>query len=175
MDERTQNTCSRTVMFCSVLFCSAEHRTEQNTKIIFGPEHRTEQNMEILLFFHPCPRFQIKVPPASFLKRMNSISTAAATIEEISTPTGQLPFVKPESSLPTPKTIVTSLSVPEIQKLTGPNPTSHHINLAIQSDLLKLCDEIINIISYQKEVNHCCPDHSISLFKLFRNTKSRSS
>ena len=30
-----------------VLFCSAEHRTEQNTKIILGPEHRTEQNMRI--------------------------------------------------------------------------------------------------------------------------------
>ena len=42
-DERTQNTCSRTV-----LFCSAEHRTEQNTKNIFGPEHRTEQNMDLI-------------------------------------------------------------------------------------------------------------------------------
>ena len=41
-DKRTQNTCSRTVVFCSVL-----QNTEQNTKIIFGLEHRTEQNIGI--------------------------------------------------------------------------------------------------------------------------------
>ena len=33
--------------YCSVLFCSAEHRTEQNTKIIFGAEHRTEHEHHI--------------------------------------------------------------------------------------------------------------------------------
>ena len=38
-DERTQN------MFCGiVLFCSVEHRIEQNTKTKFLTEHRTEQN-----------------------------------------------------------------------------------------------------------------------------------
>ena len=47
-DERTQN------MFCGiVLFCSAEHRTEQNTKTKFLTEHRTEQNSKKYLFFHP--------------------------------------------------------------------------------------------------------------------------
>ena len=82
------------------------------------------------------------------------------------TPTGQLaitggrhhPLVKPDFSLPTPKTTVTSLGVPEIQKLTGPNPTSHNINLANQirsseASRKRSRNHEINLISYQKEVN----------------------
>ena len=82
-------------------------------------------------------------------------------------PTGQLaltngrhhPLSKPDFSLPTPKTtVVTSLGVPEIQKLTGPNPTSHNINLANQirsseASRKRSRNHEINLISYQKEVN----------------------
>ena len=39
-DERTRNTCSRTVLFYSVL-----QSTEQNTKMILGLEHRTEHGI----------------------------------------------------------------------------------------------------------------------------------
>ena len=118
---------------------------------------------------------QIKLPPADFLKRMNSLSMGslpsgpvgpALTMGGPPTPTGQLaitggrhhPLVKPDFSLPTPKTTVTSLGVPEIQKLTGPNPTSHNINLTNQirsseASRKRSRNHEINLISYQKEVN----------------------
>jgi len=118
---------------------------------------------------------QIKLPPADFLKRMNSLSmgslSSGPTGPSLTTmggpPTGQLaltsntghrrhPLSKPDFSLPTPKTTVTSLGVPEIQKLTGPNPTSHNINLANQirsseASRKRSRNHEINLISYQKE------------------------
>ena len=120
---------------------------------------------------------QIKLPPADFLKRMNSLSmgslssgpTGPSLTGMSGPPTGQLaltsnghrhhPLSKPDFSLPTPKTTtVTSLGVPEIQKLTGPNPTSHNINLANQirsseASRKRSRNHEINLISYQKEVN----------------------
>ena len=126
------------------------------------------------------PRFEIKLPPSGFFrKRINSIS-----MESI--PPG---FVGPAQTIGgPPNTTVTSLSVPEKQKLTGPNPTSHNINLANQmlsSDLSTLCDEIIDLLTYQKKVNCSFPDELFNasvifefiflLLKLFSKTKSHYS